>query len=402
MTKRFFGNWITAYMEHTQHQESPDQFHFWTAVSTIAGALRRQVWFQMGYFEWTPNLYIIFVAKPGVVAKSTSIDLGMSILRKLQHIKFGPNAITWQALITKLAESTELVDMGGGTFEPMSAITIAASELGTLINPRDREMIDALTDLWDSKRGVWSKVTKMNGCDDIENPWINIIACTTPHWIADNVPESMIGGGFASRCVFVYGAEKRCIISYPADHIPKDFEETKFKLAHDLEIISQIKGPFKITDEAKAWGDAWNVKMQKETPPHLQTERAGAYLVRKQTLLHKLAMIISAATKDETCITIQDLKIADFYLTLTEKDREIVFARVGRSHEASIVDNIISYVYRHGNSVSEQTLMRDMINTVDYETYKKARDAACLSGYLKAVQRGPGLFIEAGAHRKDF
>lgn len=399
---RFYKNWISAYLEHTKHQESPDQFHFWTAVSTVAGALRRQVWLKLGYFEWTPNFYIIFVAKPGVVSKSTSIDVGMSILRKLEWIKFGPNAITWQALAADLEAATELVDMGGGNFEPMSALTIAASELGTLLNPKDREMVDVLTDLWDSRRGLWKKRTKLNGDNNIENPWINIIACTTPHWIAENVPESMIGGGFASRCVFVYATGKRFFVAYPDENIPTDFEETKARLVHDLELIAQCKGAFTISPEARQWGRHWYEELQTITPAHLQTERAGAYLARKQTMLHKLAMVLSCAERSDLIIEKDHLQQAEFHLKSLEKDMEKVFSRIGRSHDAAVLDNFVSEIIRHGGKISNDELMRIMLETIDFDLYKKTREAACLSGFAKAVNTPHGVMLELGPHKKVF
>ena len=51
----------------------------WVGVSTIAGALRRKVWIDQAYFKWYPNFYIILVAPPGIVAKSTTASLGMRL-----------------------------------------------------------------------------------------------------------------------------------------------------------------------------------------------------------------------------------------------------------------------------------------------------------------------------------
>jgi len=81
--------------------------HFWTGVSTLAGALRRKVWVDMGYFKWFPNFYIILVAPPGIVSKSTTAGIGMSLLRQVPDIQFGPDVITWQALVQSFAESTK-------------------------------------------------------------------------------------------------------------------------------------------------------------------------------------------------------------------------------------------------------------------------------------------------------
>src|SRR6185369_15058703 len=133
-------------MDYASFSEAPKHMHFWTAVSTIAGALRRRVWLDMGYFRWHPNFYIILVAPPGIVSKSTTASIGMSLLRKVPDIKFGPDVVTWQALVTGFAESTEGFELDG-SFHTMSAITIESSEFGNLLNPQDKEMIDLLVNM---------------------------------------------------------------------------------------------------------------------------------------------------------------------------------------------------------------------------------------------------------------
>src|SRR5712671_3481375 len=100
---RAFPNWIEAYVHHQRYSESPESFHFWTAVSTIAGALRRRVWINQLHFQWTPNMYIILVGPPGVAAKSTSIRQGLNLLEAVPGINFGQQSLTWQALIDSFA-----------------------------------------------------------------------------------------------------------------------------------------------------------------------------------------------------------------------------------------------------------------------------------------------------------
>jgi hypothetical protein len=78
--------------------------------------------------------YIILVAPPGIVSKSTTAGIGMSLLKKVPDIKFGPDVVTWQALVTAFAESTMSFEYQG-EFYPMSALTIESSEFGNLLNP---------------------------------------------------------------------------------------------------------------------------------------------------------------------------------------------------------------------------------------------------------------------------
>src|SRR6266699_3166770 len=133
MAARHFENCLRAYMAYTRDSESPDAFHFWCAVSTVAGALRRRVWIDMRKFVWTPNFYIILVGPPGVAAKSTSISIGAKLLSRVPGLTFGPESMTWQALAECLSTSTEFVKYylpsGEEATIPMSALTVTISEL---------------------------------------------------------------------------------------------------------------------------------------------------------------------------------------------------------------------------------------------------------------------------------
>lgn len=345
---RELSNWLQSYMQYSSHSEAPDTFHFWTGVSVVAGALRARVWIDMGYFRWVPNFYIIFVAPPGIVSKSTTANIGMRLLRAVPGITFGPAAVTWQSLVQSLAASTEGIDLPDGTTVPMSAITIVSSEFGTFLNPNDRDMVDVLVDLWDGQIGVWEKATKTMGSDRIVNPWINILACTTPAWIAGNFPEYMIGGGFASRTVFVYADQKRCLIAYPKKNLPQDHLVLRQKLVHDLEIIStELVGEYTLTDEAINWGEDWYEKHHEGITKTDPNDRFAGYLARKQTHIHKLAMIISAVEGDTLTITEEQLSFAEQMVSSSEASMPQVFSQIN-APEAKAANRIVELVDRMG------------------------------------------------------
>jgi hypothetical protein len=340
-------------MDYASFSEAPPHMHFWTAVSTIAGALRRRVWIDMAYFKWFPNFYIILVAPPGIVSKSTTASIGMSLLKKVPDIKFGPDVVTWQALVTGFAESTMAFEMNG-EFHAMSALTIESSEFGNLLNPQDKEMVDLLVSLWDGKQGAFEKKTKGSGHDIVENPWINLIACTTPAWIAGNFPEYMIGGGFTSRCLFVYADKKAQLVAYPGQLVPKDMQQTAQKLVEDLAQISLMTGQYELTADALAWGNTWYSEHYASKHVNLDDERFGGYLARKQTHIHKLAMILAAAESPKLVITAEHLALADRMVSDLEPDMQFVFSKIGKSDEAVYAERLIWYVTkREGCPYSE-------------------------------------------------
>lgn len=342
--KRNYNDWLKAYVEYASFSEAPKRMHFWTGVSTIAGALRRRVWLDMAYFKWCANFYIVLVAPPGIVSKSTTAAIGMDLLRRVPNVNFGPQVVTWPALVSAFAEATECFELNG-EFHTQCALTLESSEFGNLVNPHDRDMIDLLVTLWDSKQGGFKKITKGSGTDVVENPWINLIACTTPAWIAGNFPEYVIGGGFTSRCLFVYTDQKEKYVAYPSLHVPKDITETQARLVQDLEHIAvNLCGGYTLSPEAIAWGTQWYEHHYKNRPIDLDDDRFGGYIARKQTHIHKLALVLAASQRDDLVITEGDLAISNKMVTDLEKDMPKVFSKIGRTEESVNAEKFISYI----------------------------------------------------------
>jgi len=392
---RHFPDWLKAYVDYAGFSEAPKRMHFWAGVSALAGALRRRVWIDMKYFQWHVNHYIVFVAPPGVVSKSSTVAIAMNILRKVPGINFGPDVVSWPALVTAFASCTESFEMGGDYY-PMCAITLESSEFGNLVNPQDRDMIDLLVCLWDSKQGSFKKATKTAGNDLVENPWINLIACTTPGWIAGNFPESVIGGGFTSRCVFVYAEIKEKLVAYPAQEIPKDFMIQQNLLAADLtHIATELCGPYVLSDSAIKWGTLW-YEAHNTTPPETikNDDRLGGYLARKQTHIHKLAMVLAASARDELVILEEDLKTAALMVNDLEKDMPKVFDKIGRTTESIQAERFIKFVQDQPGpipyAVAYQFAHKHFPDLQDFEGIVKG---AVSSGQLELIPRSDGVFL---------
>lgn len=395
MSDRIHEDWLKAFVQYASFGEAPLKTLFWTGVSTIAGALRRRVWIDQKYFQWTPNFYVILVAPPGIISKSTTANIGMNLLRDVGTIKFGPDVVTWQALVQSLAGATELaLEESTGEYHPMSAITIASDEFGTFLNPNDREMVDVLVSLWDGKKGTFNKVTKSNGNDVVENPWVNIIACTTPGWIAGNFPEYMIGGGFTSRCVFVYAEEKRQLVAYPSDSVPPEFEQLKADLVHDLEIISTMIGEYKLTEEALTWGRRWYTNHWEKRPDHLDNDRFGGYLARKQTHIHKLAMILAASQSSDLLVHPHHLMAADEMITVLEADMPRVFSTIGQTDKTRGMSELVDSVFKFGK-IEQGALYRRMFRTMEHKDYTAALNSGVAAGFLRIEQIGKEIYIIA-------
>ena len=395
MSDRQNEDWLKSFIDFASYGEAPLKTLFWTGVSTVAGALRRRVWIDQKYFQWTPCFYVILVAPPGIISKSTTANIGINLLREIPGIKFGPDVVTWQALVQSLSESTEAVhEPATDLYHSMSALTICSDEFGTFLDPADRAMVDALTSLWDGKQGTFTKVTKTSGNDSVENPWINIIACTTPGWIAANFPEYMVGGGFTSRCILVYAERKRQLVAYPGLVAPADFHEQRASLIHDLEVISQMIGEYKLSPSAVEWGVNWYENHWKHRPPHLDNERFGGYLARKQTHMHKLAMVLAASRSSELILTADTLAFADGMISSLEKDMPQVFSTIGQNDVTRGMSELVNIVLTK-REITQDTLYRNLFRTMSAHEFHNALNSAVLAGYLRIESRGNTNYIIA-------
>ena len=357
---RRFPDWLREYLRYTSESEAPDIFHFWTGVSTIAGALRRKVWIDQLYFQWTPNFYVVIVAPPGIAAKSTAMGIGMRLLREVEGIHMGPNSLTWQGLTSALEEAQTLIQLGDDRFQPISCLTIALSELGTFLKPQDTALVDLLVDLWDGQVRPWRHKTRTTGEVNIMNPWMNIIGCVTPAWLRENFPSYLIEGGLTSRIVFVYADRKRQLVPYPADVIdPKRFESHTAALVDDLRAIAELQGEYRLDNQAKEWGANWYNKHWGQQTAATISDRYSGYLARKQTHMHKLAMVLAAAQRDELVITVEELLSAERLLKVHEQHLEQIFETVGVRDIGRMQREVLA-VIRAAGVITGQLLMHRM------------------------------------------
>jgi len=386
---RLHSDWIQSYIEYTSHTEAPTAFHFWTAVSTIAGALQKKAWIDQKYFTWTPNFYIILVGPAGVVQKSTTAALGQDLLSEVPDVHFGPQSITWQRLIQRMAEAKQEFVTPDGYYHDQSAINIVSSELGSFLDPSNSEMIDVLVDLWDGKKGGWEKDTKTSGGETIDSPWINFIGCTTPSWIQGHFPEYMIGGGFTSRCIFVYADKKRKYVPYPDESVPPDHAQKRERLITDLKRISNLVGEFRISEEAREWGRDWYQRHFENPPEHLgDDERFASYVARKQVHLHKLAMILSVSESDSLVIEPKHLEMALELLDAHEKEMPKVFNQIGQNDDSKKTYEVLRVLSQHGGWMPTQQLFRKLTRLMSYKDFDVALTSAAQAGYIKSWDDG--------------
>lgn len=380
------SDWVTDFVTYSNICEATPRMMAWVAISTIAGALRRKVWIEEETFKWTPNFYILLVGPPGVVKKSTSINIGYSMLAKIPGINFGPDTVTWQALISDIAARHELFTVEGEMFNS-ACVSLGIDEFGSFYDPLDREMTDALTHLWDTKNRPYRKTTKHDE-EILENPYINLISCTTPSWLASNLSESAVGGGLASRFIYVYedGSNIRDI-AYPSRYMSGAKKEANRKLRANLESrlldIAQLSGRYRLTEEAYQFGEDWYNKLRATLRERGFGSMEAWFMCRQQTLLHKLAMVLSASHGDFPTIDVFHLTEAKHYLDAVSMDAPRIFGYVGTAPLGRATQSILEAIERDG-PIDKRALWRQFYQRLRPHEFDEALTGALQTGFIVA------------------
>lgn len=378
----------------------------------IAGVLRRHVFFPQGLFTWYPNLYILLVAPPGVAQKSTSIDSGLDLLKLIPDVVLGPDCTSWQQFIKVVADSTvECLLSAPGTSElilqPMSAVTLGISEFGSLLDPRDIGMVNALTDLYDC-REKFDKQTLTQGSSLILNPCVNMIAGTTPDWMRDNFNSQFGGWGFSSRIIMLSETRKSKVISYPDElweHRPVSDWMEEAGLVDDLKSMSSMKGAYKLGKEARSYGNDWYIMHDTKRNQLLEGHDTNPwlmyYLARKQAHMHKLAMIIAASRRNELIITLDDLRDAARHCDEVEIELTNIFRRFGgdnrgpaESKSGMVLELIKFFFSKYNTLVAKEDLYPPLMRDMTSREMNDALDYLLKGNIIRLVVKGGKTMIE--------
>jgi hypothetical protein len=118
----------------------------------------------------------------------------------------------------------------------------------------------------------------------------------------------------------------------------------------------------------------------------MASDRYGGYHARKQTHIHKLAIILAAARSDRLVIEKEYLEEADALLESSEKHMIRVFESIGMVPEARHVTELASYVKAHAFLTSDQ-LYRLVQNIMSLKDFEEAIKSAVKGGLLSVEVR---------------
>lgn len=314
-------NWLSEFMRWTlPRSEAPETYIMWTGIFTLASALRRHVKIPktlFGSWEASPNLYILFIADAGKARKSTTANYTEDLLDFVPDITMSPELITKESLLNQLVKSND------------ASMCIVAPEFGEFMVKSGPEMYSFLTNMYDGKKKI-SASTITRGPEFAERPCVNLLGATTPSWVAENMPESVIGGGFASRVIFIFEEKVRRRQLYYESLDFTALESIRRNLVEDLQhIATQIHGEFQIDEEAKGFMEHW---YRENADKHTEAQyKMHGYFERKPAHIHKVAMIVHLSYADDLVLNQVDFEMAIKLIQQVEKKLPRIFQGIGKN-----------------------------------------------------------------------
>lgn len=367
-------NWLKGYLTYTSDLLSPESFNLWTGISVIGSVLQRKVFIPVNEFICYPNNYIVLMGPPGTM-KSTAIRAGRRFISEIPNIHLNTDSTTREKLIINFTNSFR---------DGHSSMTAHSSELATLFASSKLDMVNFLTDIYDSPP-MWEHDTKLGGRNTIRAPCLNLLAATTPDSFSKEIPVETSGIGLTSRMIIQFESKPR-IQRWRTPH-----SEIKSKLRglliEDLLRISTLKGEYELDSATDEFYDQW-FRSQIEVPNTSGDKALAPYFARKHTHVLKLSMIVAASERDDLVLCVDDIQEAMRILADTEQHMSQVFAGYGANPLAFSLQQIFLMILDSGmEGMGYQPLLRIFQRDVSQEDLDRVLSTLEKTGQ---ITRKPG------------
>lgn len=386
---------IEEYLSVFSDTEPPKIFHLWTSISLTAAALGKNVWFNHGISTVFPNIYVMFIGHPGS-RKSVSIKAGKKILRQSGYETFAPDKSTKEKFLldfekgfsfdtdeVAIDEPSIEAFLGGDIESESREVYIPADEWLEFFGEGNVGFATLLGTLWDYD-GVYRDRLKNSKSVTVPNPVVNVLGGCTHDTFKLAFPPALLGHGFISRLILVYGERGAKKITFPKEITP----ETTAPLAETLQKIKHLlAGQIKIrSDGFKALDDIYQNWLE------LDDSRFQHYSTRRFTQLLKLCIII-AAQNLRTELWEEDVLIANTILTYTEQFMPKALGEFGANRNSGVVQKIMSILDTSDAPVD----MKELWKQCSRDLEKFTDLAQIIQNLLQAekIQRAP---LPGGKH----
>lgn len=315
--------------------EVPAFFNRWSLIAGIGALLGRRFYFSHGNFQINPNIYCMLIGSPGT-RKSSAIKLMKKFILATGYDSIAASKTTKEKFILDLAGTDETEDsvdnfLWGAESKEDAECFIMADEFNNFFGNGNIEFISLLGEFWDYD-GVYESRVKNSQSVKVYNPTISILGGNTPTNFATAFPPEIIGQGFFSRILLIYGSPNGRKIAFPRTPPAEEAEI----IVQYLRKIKLLSGPVVLSSGAEKILE--NIY---ETFSGFPDVRFESYSNRRFNHLLKLCIIV-AASRLSSEISREDVIYANTILVHTEHLMPKALGEFGKSKNSDVSQKIIT------------------------------------------------------------
>jgi len=277
------GSWLERYFQFlSQATDAPDQYILASGLG-ILGMMFRSCSLDFGITTLRPNIWLALVGRSTMFRKSTILNASKKILNGMECMQL-PEQTTPEAFLGILSENE--LDQAEGFFNwyEMGAV------LKNYQKNHMRAMMEILTELYDCP-DRYTRATKTEGIQEVEDPFINIMAATTQRWLNDSLTSGDLEGGFLPRFLWVQASKKTR--HHP---VPKAWDTSiKESIQNDLKLMADryqnLKFYLEEGSDAYQMYAAFHLRTEQEIARHPEADTVGGFYARLLTYTVKFSMI---------------------------------------------------------------------------------------------------------------
>lgn len=344
-------DFISQYLDYTSDTEAPAIYHRWSILAAMSAYMGRTYHIKHGHFNIFPNLYVILLGGAGT-RKNTAINLAKKILRSGGYRTIAPTKTTKEKFFIDLAEQS-----GGGSDSEVDAlldanlfgdsdgidhnssvcheIFIASGEFNTFFGNNILDFLTDLGEMWDFEGAFESKI-KNGKSVVVYNPTISILGGTTPTQFSVTFPPEIIGQGFFSRTLLIYGERTRNKITFPEE---PPAELTEYIVDRMKRMRAAIPTQVILNPAARQL-----INKIYHAPESLQDPRFESFYNRRLTILFKLCMIV-AVSHGRSIVSEQDVLYANTMLSHAEQLMPKALGEFGRAKNSNVAHKVMQVIY---------------------------------------------------------
>lgn len=384
MSNDFFSN----YIQYVGETESPAIYHRWSAISGIGALLGRQYHLHHGHFIINPNIYCMLIGNPGT-RKSTAIKTIKKLLIEAGYNTIAADKTTKEKFLLDLSGEADvepttknaaaILDSNLWGEDDAEVATRAAAECFIMADEwndftslGNLEFYSLLGTFWDYA-GIYRNRIKTGKSVSINNPTVSILAGNTPTGFSLAFPTEIVGQGFFSRLVLVYGESTGKKIAFPKKPDPATTAEMVRYMQH---LRASCQGMAALTPTAETLLEKIYLEFT-----GFDDVRFESYFNRRFTHLLKLCIVCAAARLSRN-IGEEDVVLANTILTHTEHSMPKALGEFGKGKNSDVANNIVAALSNSNKGLN----FKDLWTLVGHDLEKQTQLGELLSN-LRAAEK---------------